>query len=103
MCFQNRFMPDVSPEIQNWTLMTSRVQLRQIMSNLNFPESILQPYIVRRSEASLQSVVNRNDVGDTNIHNNSTTSQVEVMYDYTKNVSLQVFFFFEVFKYVMCI
>lgn len=75
----NRFMADVPQEIQNWTLVTSRVHLRQVMSNLSVPESVLQPYIVRRSEASLPSVVNRSDVGDTNVHNVSTTSQVEAM------------------------
>ncbi|XP_018580281.1 large proline-rich protein bag6 isoform X2 [Anoplophora glabripennis] len=75
----NRFMADVPQEIQNWTLVTSRVHLRQVMSNLSVPESVLQPYIVRRSENSLPSVVNRNDVGDASVHNVSTTSQVEAM------------------------
>ncbi|XP_072393525.1 uncharacterized protein [Diabrotica undecimpunctata] len=42
------FMRDVPQHVQNWTLMTSRVRLRQILSNLNIPESVLQPYIVHR-------------------------------------------------------
>ncbi|XP_050511240.1 large proline-rich protein bag6-A isoform X4 [Diabrotica virgifera virgifera] len=42
------FMRDVPQYVQNWTLMTSRVRLRQILSNLNIPESLLQPYIVHR-------------------------------------------------------
>ncbi|KAJ8968599.1 hypothetical protein NQ317_004415 [Molorchus minor] len=36
----NRFMQDIPQEIQSWTLMTSRVHLRQVMSNLSVPESI---------------------------------------------------------------
>uniref|UniRef100_A0A6P7GL72 Large proline-rich protein BAG6 n=1 Tax=Diabrotica virgifera virgifera TaxID=50390 RepID=A0A6P7GL72_DIAVI len=42
------FMRDVPQYVQNWTLMTSRVRFRQILSNLNIPESLLQPYIVHR-------------------------------------------------------
>ncbi|CAH1106518.1 unnamed protein product [Psylliodes chrysocephalus] len=42
------FLRDIPQDIQNWTLMTSRVQFRQILSNLSIPESILQPYIVHK-------------------------------------------------------
>lgn len=43
-------MEDVSPELHNWTLMTSRFQLRQVLSNLNVSENDLQLYIIRTSD-----------------------------------------------------
>lgn len=43
-------MQDVPPEIQNWTLMTSRIHLRQILSHLNIPENIIQPFVMYRQE-----------------------------------------------------
>ncbi|CAH1179566.1 unnamed protein product [Phaedon cochleariae] len=46
----NRFMQDIPQDIQNWTLMTSRVHLRRILANLSIPDSILQPYIVHQSD-----------------------------------------------------
>ncbi|KAJ8919800.1 hypothetical protein NQ315_006329 [Exocentrus adspersus] len=75
----NRFMTDVPQEIQNWTLMTSRMHLRQVMSGLSVPESVLQPYLVRKSQASLPSAVNRSDVGDADVRSNSAAPEVEAM------------------------
>lgn len=37
-------------DIRQWTAMTSRIQLRQVISNLSVPQSILQPYIVRKAD-----------------------------------------------------
>lgn len=50
-------MAGIPVDIQQWTLMTSRSQLQRFMANLSVPESILQPYIVRRAEAVLPSAV----------------------------------------------
>ncbi|KAJ8927917.1 hypothetical protein NQ314_019547, partial [Rhamnusium bicolor] len=77
----NRFMAGVPQHIQNWTLMTSLVHLRQVISNLSVPESILQPYIVRQSEAALPSVINRCDVGDNSsvVQNSAPVQQAEAM------------------------
>lgn len=43
-------MQDVPQEIQNWTVMTSRIRLRQVLGNLNVPESAIQPYIIFQQE-----------------------------------------------------
>ncbi|KAG5900468.1 hypothetical protein JTB14_010882 [Gonioctena quinquepunctata] len=78
----NHFIHDVPQDIRNWTLMTSRVHLRGIISNLSIPESILRPYIVRQSDAVITSVVeNRQPVsGDVAVTANVTSSQgVEAM------------------------
>lgn len=48
-------MQDVSPELQSWTLRTSRYQLRQVLSNLNIPENELQTYIVLTTDPILQN------------------------------------------------
>lgn len=50
-------MVGVPRDIQQWTLITSRAQFQNFMRNLSVPESILQPYIVRRAEAILPSVM----------------------------------------------
>ncbi|XP_025837010.1 large proline-rich protein bag6-like [Agrilus planipennis] len=44
-------------EIQQWTLMTTRTQMRQFLSNLGVPDSVLQPYIVRKIDAVTSNVV----------------------------------------------
>lgn len=51
-------MVGIPADIQQWTLITSRVQFQRFISNLSVPESVLQPYIVRRAEAVLPSIVN---------------------------------------------
>ncbi|CAG9856439.1 unnamed protein product [Phyllotreta striolata] len=42
-------MRDIPQDIINWTVVTSRMQLRQILSGLNIPESALQPFIVHKA------------------------------------------------------
>lgn len=54
---QSRYMVGVPRDIQQWTLLMSRAQFQNFMRNLSVPESILQPYIVRRAEAVLPSVM----------------------------------------------
>lgn len=49
--FQSHYMQGLPTDIQQWTRMTSRTHLRQILSNLSVPQSILQPYIVRKIDA----------------------------------------------------
>lgn len=59
-------MVGVPRDIQQWTLITSRAQFQNFMRNLSVPESVLQPYIVRRAEAILPSVMDtmQSDEGD---------------------------------------
>lgn len=52
-------------DIQQWYLMASREFLRHLMSNLSVPESILQPYIVRRVDSITNPVVENTPCGET--------------------------------------
>ncbi|XP_056647813.1 large proline-rich protein bag6-B isoform X2 [Diorhabda sublineata] len=56
------FMRDIPQDIQNWTVMTSLVQLRQIVANLSVPEGLLQPYIVHRTSRSVLTTNNEETV-----------------------------------------
>lgn len=51
-------MLDVMPELRSWTMMTSRYHLRQVISNLNIPDTELQQYIVLKTDTQ-SSVPNR--------------------------------------------
>ncbi|KRT83619.1 hypothetical protein AMK59_3956 [Oryctes borbonicus] len=50
-------MQGVPRVFEAWTSMASRAQLRQFILNLSVPDSILQPYIVRRVDAVTSPVV----------------------------------------------
>ncbi|VEN55955.1 unnamed protein product [Callosobruchus maculatus] len=69
---RNIINPQLPQDFQNLTLMTSRVQLRQLIANLNIPDSVLQQYIVRRSDPS---------TADTNqtVSGRGNTQEVEAM------------------------
>lgn len=72
-------MQDVPADIRGWTLVASRVHLRQVISNLSVPESVLQPYIVRRSEAALPSVLNLRQNQETNENKTGNAATDEAM------------------------
>lgn len=50
-------MAGIPREVQQWALVTTRGELVRFMSDLSVPESILQPYIVKKPEAVLPPVV----------------------------------------------
>lgn len=50
-------MQGIPPDIQQWTLVASRAHLRQFISNLSVPQSILQPYIVRKVDSVTSPVL----------------------------------------------
>lgn len=56
-------MQGIPPDIQQWTLMASRAHLRQFISNLSVPQSILQPYIVRRVDSVTSPVLEVSQAG----------------------------------------
>lgn len=49
-------MSETLPEIRQWTLATSRGEVLHFIEGLDVPESILHPYIVKKTEAVLPSV-----------------------------------------------
>lgn len=65
-------MQGSSADIQQWTAMTSRAHLRQFISTLGVPQSILQPYIVRTVDSITSSIDTSQQQGD-----NQTTVQTE--------------------------
>lgn len=52
-----RYMQGIPQDLQQWTLVASRAHFRQYMANLSVPDSILQPYIVRRVDSVTTPVV----------------------------------------------
>nr|CAH7729714.1 unnamed protein product [Callosobruchus chinensis] len=64
--------PQLPQDFQNLTLMTSRVQLRQLFASLDIPDNVLQQYIVRRSDPSTADT-NQTDSG------RGSTQEVEAM------------------------
>lgn len=44
-------MQGIPQDVQQWTLFASRMHIQQFMANLYVPDSILQPYLVRRVDA----------------------------------------------------
>nr|CAI5828195.1 unnamed protein product [Callosobruchus analis] len=64
--------PQLPQVFQNLTLMTSRAQLRQLFANLNIPNSVLQQFIVRRSDPPTADT-NQTDRG------RGSTQEVEAM------------------------
>uniref|UniRef100_A0A1Y1L7K7 Large proline-rich protein BAG6 n=1 Tax=Photinus pyralis TaxID=7054 RepID=A0A1Y1L7K7_PHOPY len=70
-----RYMQGIPQDLQQWTLMTSRGQMSLVLSTLDVPESILQPYIVREIDAITPSLGNEPVVPQ----ENSTTTHVELM------------------------
>lgn len=62
-------MQGLPPDIQQWTTVTIRVHLRQFISNLSVPQSILQPYIVRTVDAVTLSSVSDNQVENNSVNN----------------------------------
>ncbi|GJQ76871.1 hypothetical protein Trydic_g15077 [Trypoxylus dichotomus] len=52
-----QYMQGVPRVFEAWTSIASRAQLRQFISNLSVPDSILQPYIVRRVDTVTSPVV----------------------------------------------
>ncbi|CAH0547365.1 unnamed protein product [Brassicogethes aeneus] len=66
---------DVPPEMQQWTFLSSRVHLRQFLSNLSVPENVLQPYIVHMAPVQpavsvAEPVTNEVSAGDACVQNN---------------------------------
>ncbi|KAF5303718.1 hypothetical protein FQR65_LT00862 [Abscondita terminalis] len=53
-----RYMEGIPGDLQQWTLMTSRAHMILVLSSLDVPESVLQPYIVREVDAITPSIVN---------------------------------------------
>lgn len=49
-------MAGIPREVQQWAVATTRSELVSFMSDLSVPESILQPYIVKKTEAVLPPV-----------------------------------------------
>lgn len=62
-------MQGLPADIQQWTVMTSRVHLRQFIANLSVPQSILQPYIVRTVDAVTLSSVSANQTETCSVNN----------------------------------
>lgn len=48
--FQSRYTAGISPEILDWTVVSSVSQLRSFMSTLDVPAASVQSYVVRRSD-----------------------------------------------------
>lgn len=49
-------MSGIPREVQQWAVVTTRGELVRFMNELCVPESILQPYIVKKTEAVLPSI-----------------------------------------------
>lgn len=49
-------MGGIPREVQQWAVATTRGELVRFMNDLSVPESILQPYIVKKTEAVLPPV-----------------------------------------------
>ncbi|KAK9881545.1 hypothetical protein WA026_016423 [Henosepilachna vigintioctopunctata] len=52
-----RYMQGIPQDMQEWTLMNSRARLRQLMSNLNVPVQVIEPYIVHKTDTTAQGHV----------------------------------------------
>lgn len=60
-------MAGIPREVQQWALVTTRGEFIRFMNDLSVPESILQPYIVKKTEAILPSITESSE--------NSTTEE----------------------------
>lgn len=58
--FKARYMEGIPRYLQQWTLRTGRAQISLILSSLDVPESILQPYIVRDVDAVTSAASEQN-------------------------------------------
>ncbi|KAK4877337.1 hypothetical protein RN001_009843 [Aquatica leii] len=71
----SRYMEGIPRDLQHWTLMTSRAHMMIVLSSLDVPESILQPYIVREVDAVTPSLVNE----PVTSQETNASNQVELM------------------------
>lgn len=70
-----RYMQGIPQDLQQWMLMTCRTHMSVVLSSLDVPESILQPYIVREIDAITPSIAHE----PVTSQGNSTAPQVELM------------------------
>lgn len=66
-------MSGIPREVQQWAVATTRGELVRFMSDLSVPESILQPYIVKKTEAVLPPITEtaQNNAGEEPMELNS--------------------------------
>lgn len=58
-------MAGMSPQVQQWAIARTRGEVVRYLSNLSVPESILQPYIVKKTEAVLPQETETTEVTTT--------------------------------------
>ncbi|KAF5302679.1 hypothetical protein FQA39_LY10175 [Lamprigera yunnana] len=71
------YMQGIPSGLYQWTMMTSRAHMMLVLSSLDVPESILQPYIVREVDPITPTVANETETMDDNTTTTNEMMQVD--------------------------